>query len=350
MDRRSRRDVPRVTLDDIGNLIADAFDGHSSLGVRVTAAMDYRFTPETAQVESDGLVFQLVLNEQRHRYVNTSLTGLATIGSIASTSRYLTAHSRHRPPPGSATCPFDDLGANELFVGTLIRGHAEYGILVNKQPWGYHHFMLVSTERRGQMITKRDLLTCFGVLRGTGGSDEATFSGVLAGASVLHFHFQIHRGAAAIWHNLEAGGVLCSSRRSDRGTSIGYVDRWPAEAVLITGSDDDDVAMKVSQLVKSFQRPEWSLPYNLGVRHDGAISVVVVPRSAPLEKPTGLNDFPDSWGRFSFNEMGGSIVLLSREGFESTKRKPHRIRDAMSQMSITTAQRTAVMRTFMSRL
>jgi hypothetical protein len=94
-------------------------------------------------------------------------------------------------------------------------------------------------------------------------------------------------------------------------------------------------------------RGDNDYPFNIGFRRqDGQVRLVLFPRPAGNEKPAGVNPYPDSWGRFSFLEMGGGIYLLTPEGYEATVKSPEGLYNAIAQMSIRPDELTALVHDF----
>jgi hypothetical protein len=323
-------------------LIREAFHGTSSLARSVRTNVEYPYEPLTADVEHEGLLYRLILNESRARYVGETLAQIASAQSeeskrpevhAALVSEMLRNDYLHRPPLGATTCRFDALKDNELYLADIKLASTSYALIGNKRPWGHEHFLLVAYENRGQAITDVDLRACFEALRGLGPAYEATFAGVLAGASVLHFHLQLHRGSAPIWDNLEANRLQLVTHHDQGDMSISITRNWPASALLFRGRDDL-VAQAVSTAITDNRLSSEPRPYNIGIKLiDGRPATFLFFRSVDAEKPESLNRFPYSYGRFSFNEMGGSMVMLAREGFDDCISHPAGIPRSISEMS-----------------
>ena len=339
------------------------FDTEHALSVKI--AMAYQFAPERRFFTHRGLTFEAILNRSRYDYVKDSLGKLAQAGrseeqetltwaSVQGNGPGRAQRKRsllpHMPPPGTASCPLDDLERNPRHIAWLSCNAKDYGLVVNGRPWGYQHTMLVTRDREPQALGTEELLASLLLLCHLGADFEGIFTGVLAGASVYHFHLQVHRGASVLWRNIEEGNVQLRpffAREGVRGyTAVG----WPAELFLFEAPDCYALARPVSGMIELLARGDNDYPYNIGFRRqDNLLRLVLFPRSGVAEKPEGVNPYPDSWGRFSFLEMGGGIYLLTPEGYEATVKSPEGLYNAIAQMSIQRAELARLIHDFLDR-
>jgi hypothetical protein len=100
-------------------------------------------------------------------------------------------------------------------------------------------------------------------------------------------------------------------------------------------------------MLSTLVQGENDYPCNISFRvHDGKTRLVLFPRLLGSEKPTNVNSFPESWGRFAFREMGGDILLLTPEGYEASRYAPEGLYDAIRQMSISRDEMNNLIRDF----
>jgi hypothetical protein len=330
--------------------VEELFRFESERARRARDAMAYQFSPERQFFSFHGLTFEAILNRSRYDYVRESLGKLAEAERGRDRAEDARVENEqvgrgqapwkrsllpHRPPPGLSACPLDDLANNHRLLARLTCGQKEYGLLVNSRPWGHEQTMLVTFDREPQLMTERELLASLLLLWNLGPEYEGIFTGVLAGASVYHFHLQVHRGRSVIWRNLEGGNLRLDEICSSAAVRACAVDGWPALFFAFEGSDCSRLAAEVSRMIDILARGDNDYPYNLGFRRVGdQIRLVLFPRGGEGEKPASVNPYPDSWGRFSFLEMGGGIYLLTPEGYEATVRSPEGLYDAIAQMSV----------------
>jgi len=316
----------------IRHLIEEAFR-KLSCGDALGGGLSYRFDPRYEWLFLRDLRFQLVLNSGRYQYIKSTLS-----------------NERLRNDVGAQACSLDGIEGSPLFLGRYTSGSQEYGILINSRPWGRHHFMLVTLRCEPQVATGDHILSALKLLRDLGNSYEGTFSSAKAGASVQHFHVQYHEGEAAIWGNLKGRILDTYPVINERGVSTKFIKGWPAWAIAVSGRDETQVTYSICRVVDVCENACSRLAYNLGMRHiRDEFEILIFPRIAGVEKPVALNAYPDSWGRFSFNEMGGSIVLLTAEGLQDTMRAPEQIWNAISDMSIPQPIQTHLIRELLPR-
>jgi hypothetical protein len=195
-------------------------------------------------------------------------------------------------------------------------------------------------------MTDGDIMAGIQALKALGSRYEATFSSVGAGASVFHFHLQFHKGAAAIWSNLKKHLIVRPLAGSPRA-SINVIEGWPIPLFLVKGRNEMDVSRILARTLTIIGLGNNRMPFNVGFRlAEGMTEAIVVPRRRACEKPERLNPHADSWGRFSFNEAGGSIVLMTPEGFEATVKSPARVPAAIAQIGIPTHTVEVLTRSF----
>ena len=346
---------------DLRDFVEEIFSFNSERARSVRNAMTYQFTPKRKALNCQGLTFEVILNHGRYNYVKETLGKLAQVeqadqqmqdNAVVGESvmpgqmRYKRSLRPHMPPPGMAACPFDDLEHSPLLIKRLSCNGKQYGLVVNNRPWGYHHCMLVTFDLEPHLMKEQELLASFQLLRNLGSDYEGIFTGILAGASVYHFHLQVHKGSSAIWGNLERGNVQLKSFYFSKKVIAHWVQGWPAHFFVFEGSDCNGLACVVNQMIEALVAGDNDYPYNIGFRcQNNLIQLILFPKSGTSEKPTGLNDHPDSWGRFSFLEMGGSIYLLTPEGYEANQR----IYDAIAQLSIQRLEMAALITDFQER-
>ena len=314
-----------------------AFHGTTNVARLVRSALAYEFAPVREVVHWNGLQYHIILNSGRYQYVRETIARLSKPMPQSSTELSLDAAAdRHAPPPGEQSCPLDGVEYSPQCFGSLMLAGEHYLLVANRRPWGYNHFMLVSVEARGQFMTDGDIMAGIQALQALGSGYEATFSSVGAGASVFHFHLQFHKGAAAIWSNLKKHLIVRPLAGSPRA-SINVIEGWPIPLFLVKGRNEMDVSRILARTLTIIGLGNNRMPFNIGFRvAEGMNEAIVVPRRRACEKPERLNPHADSWGRFSFNEAGGSIVLMTPEGFEATVKSPARVPAAIAQIGIPT--------------
>ncbi len=349
---------------DLRNLVEEVFSFDSERFRPVRNAMAYLFTSKREILRYQGLAFEVILNSGRYDYIAETLRKLSQIeqnsqqsqsigisreGALMNQTRHKKSLLPHMPPPGETRCPLDDLERNPLLIGRLHFNQREYGLVVNNCPWEHNHLMLVTFEHDPQSMTERELLAGFQLLRRLGPDYEGIFTGVLAGASVYHFHLQVLKRATAIWQNLECGSVYRKQFYSSKNVTVSSVEGWPARMFIFEGADSSSFSSAVHRMTEVLVAGDNDFPYNLGFRCRGnLIQLILVPRSGLGEKPTCLNHHPYSWGRFAFGDMGGSIIVLTPEGYEATIRSRQGIYDAIAEMSIQQHEQDTLIRDFLA--
>jgi hypothetical protein len=335
--------------NDLPDLIDNAF-GHS--GVRAQAiqnAMGYQFNPERKAVEFNGLWLEIVLNRARYDYVRSTLEKTRQSHEIE-----LHSHSNpsklslrpHMPPPGSSVCQFCDLESKPLFITRLVLRDKNYGLVVNPRPWGHRNFMLITHDPDPQAMSRENLRNSFELIRMLSSDYEGIFTGVQAGASVYHFHLQIHRGSAAIWKNLELRNIRLQPIFSAASVMVSHVEGWPACVFAFEGSNLESLAEIVSCMIETFAKGTNDFPYNIGFRREGeVIRLLLFPRTGE-EQPPCMMGHPDSWGRFGFLELGGSVFLLTPEAYKAISESGNEIYEAIARMSISSLERTKLISDF----
>jgi hypothetical protein len=212
---------------------------------------------------------------------------------------------------------------------------AEYWLVVNSRPWALRHTMLVSKEPLPQCITPATLQAALELLEELGTAYEVMFNGVLAAASVYHFHVQIHGGQTAIWSNLAAGAIRRRELVATDGVALSHLAGWPAYAYLFEAPERPALLRAASRAIGLLSADQQDIPFNFTARQwGGKLSLILLPRSAASEKPEGLNRDPQSWSRFGCMEMAGTILLLSEAGYAETAKSPGAISQALRQMTI----------------
>lgn len=180
----------RAVLDRVFGSNDPAFDA-------VRQSMSYQFRPEATSVKVGSLGFDVILNAGRLEYVQQILAAKAKadraegksapqspVASIPLQAKKSSAP--HSPPPGQATCPFDDIATSPLVLGEFTLQDQAYLPVVNKRPWSHWHFMLVSERQKPQAITQQHLLAALELVASLGDEFEGMFNGVAAAASVYH--------------------------------------------------------------------------------------------------------------------------------------------------------------------
>ncbi len=338
--------------DGLRELLEHVFDQVRSGTWPTTTQLPYLFHPERHLVKYGGLTFELLLNAGRADYV-AQITRPMRNATHKSTSGSSTAERKqpdggeavpskqsvlpHTPPPGDLICPFDSLERSPHLVQAVRYAGLDYLIVVNLWPWGFNHFMLVTPQPEPQQLTEHHLRAGVELLRKLGPEYEGIFNGVRAGASVYHFHFQYHKGTVALWANLDCGHII-RQILSTRDCTVSRLLGWPAEVFLFEGTDFAEVCRAVTEQVKALSAGDNDVPYNLTFRCAGdRVQCLLILRSLKGEKPTKLNTQSNSWGRFGLLEMAGSVLLLTRPGFEEMVADPstgERIFTAIAEMSV----------------
>jgi hypothetical protein len=332
---------------DLTHLLDNAFGQTGSMAEIIQDAMDYQFNRVRKAVQFNGLSLEILLNQARYSYVRSTLEKTRQ-------SRRVEVHPQgnpsklslrpHIPPPGNPVCEFCDLETSPLFITRLTLDDKDYGLLVNRRPWGYRNFMLVTRDPEPQAMNRQNLRNSFELIKKLGSEYEAIFTGVQAGASVYHFHLQIHRGSAAIWKNLEEKNIRLEPFFSAAGVTASCVEGWPADVFAFEGSDIESLADVVSCMIDTFAEGNNDFPYNIGFRcQDEVIRLLLFPRTGE-EQPACMTDYPNSWGRFAFLELAGSVFLLTPEAYDAVDESE--IYDAIARMSISGSERTKLIAEF----
>ena len=332
---------------DLTHLLDNAFGQTGTMAEIIQNAMDYQFNRVRKAVQFNGLSLEILLNQARYGYVRSTLEKTRQ-------SQRIEVHPRrdpskrslrpHMPPPGNPVCEFCDLETSPLFITRLTLGDKDYGLLVNRRPWGYRNFMLVTREAEPQAMNSQNLRNGFELIKRLGSEYEAIFTGVQAGASVYHFHLQIHRGSAAIWKNLEQKNIRVEPFFFAPGVTGSCVEGWPAHVFAFEGSDPESLADVVSCMIEIFAKGANDFPYNIGFRYeDEVIRLLLFPRTGE-EQPVCITGYPDSWGRFAFLELGGSVFLLTPEAYDAVGES--QIYDAIASMSIGDSERMKLISEF----
>ena len=347
---------------ELRHLFESIFEGNDERSRSIKQAMTYQYIPRRHPLHFQELYFEAILNSGRHAYVSETLHQLAEIGPVHSQvadipsfdQSELRSQARgkrtlcpHMPPPGETDCPLDAIERSPCLIKRVSLNDKEYGLMVNARPWGQNHCMLVTFEQAPQSMRQQELLAGFLLLQSLGTDYEGIFSGVLAGASVYHFHLQIHKGAAAIWRNLEVDSVQLKQFYFSNETAAYTLEGWPAGAFVFESADSKGLSSVVYRMLKALVAGDNDIPYNLGFRYQGdLIQLILFPRSIAREKPSCLNNHRDSWGRFAFMEMGGSVFLLTPEGYEATLESAQGVYQAIAEMSIQPHEQDALIRSF----
>jgi len=307
------------------------FDGRSERALAIRGTIQYSPPTERRSLQHGSLLFEVVLNSPRKAEIGRQELDKrsAEVAEIPESGKATLAE--HKEP-----CAYAAISDQKIF-GLECDG-IDFDVIVNIKPWSRGHIMMTKAEHVGQVLHASELRTALLFLQSLGSDYEGVFSGVLAGASVFHYHFHYHRGSAAVWQNLDAGRVISQPVWAKHGARLLRVAGWPAEAFLFVGADPSELAEVVGVMLDAFVEGENDIPFNLGCRYEfGLFRVLVFPRatdhnhSLALERPQTLNDFPGSWGRFAFEEMGGSVFLLVPDAFKATE--PRNVNDAIGQMS-----------------
>jgi hypothetical protein len=348
MRTKLKSDLP----DYLPHLINDTFDQTGERTQSVQERMAYQFKPDRKVVQFNGLSLEAVLNHDRLSYVRSTmeLTRQSRQTELdLGDDRTKRSLRPHMPPPGSDVCQFCDLKQKSpLFIGRLLLRDKDYGLIVNPRPWGYRNFMLVTKDPEPQAMNRENLTNSFELIKTLGSDYEAIFTGVQAGASVYHFHLQIHRGSAAIWKNLVNRKIQLKPFFTSAGVTASYVEGWPAGVFAFEGSDIESLAAVVSCMIETFAGGDNDFPYNIGFRyqHD-VIRLLLFPRTGE-EQPPCMEDYPDSWGRFGFLELGGSVYILTPEAYEAISESGPALHDAIARMSINPSEYMKLITDFQS--
>ena len=335
--------------NNLPDLIDSAFGQTGERAQTVRQAMGYQFSPKSKSVEFNGLWLEVVLNRARYDYVRSTME--KTRQSQQTELHSHTDPSKrslrpHMPPPGRAVCQFCDLESSPLFITRLVLRDKNYGLVVNARPWGHRNFMLVTEDPDPQAMSRENLRNSFELIGMLSSDYEGIFTGVQAGASVYHFHLQIHRGSAAIWKNLELMKVRLEPIFSASDLTVSHVEGWPACVFAFEGSNLESLAEVVSCMIETFAKGANDFPYNIGFRREGrVIRLLLFPRTGE-EQPPCMMGHPDSWGRFGFLELGGSVFLLTPEAYEAIGESGKEIYEAIAKMSISSLERTKLIAEF----
>src|SRR5579871_5360045 len=301
-------------LQDLKHLLGSIF------AAEYLEQRDYQFAVERFPMYSGGLYLEAILNSGRYDYVlsqglnkrssETLLTAEDTLAKYPHRTnkqgkKKLTLR-QHGPSPGSAECPFDKLDLQDthsILIRYVILQGKKYALIINTKPWGAHHCMLVTLEEAGQTIIEQDLLAGLQLLKALGPDYEGIFTGVLAGASIYHFHLQIHKGAAALWRNLDERRVWLKPIASSEPTAAFTLEGWPAHAFVFQGTDLAQLASMVNMMFEAMIEDDNDIPYNLSFRcWDKLTQLILFPRFINRdnltagEKPAHLNGDSESWG------------------------------------------------------
>jgi len=329
-------------------VIDDAF----TLKLRsIAEAMSYQFNPERKLVHCRGLSFEVVLNAARLTYVRNTLEKLRNSNHISESHSAIkknTKHSLqpHQPVPGDTSCSLCAVEVNPLLIKNVELGRKQYALVMNKRPWGFHNFMLVTIDAQPQAMTRTELLASFELLKHLGSDYEGIFTGVGAGASVYHFHLQVHKGSAMIWRHLESGSIKPLMVFSSNGVTVKSCDGWPARVFFFEGASFEGLATTIQCMIETLAKGDNDFPYNIGFRYScGGVQLILIPRSG-IEQPTCILGHPNSWGRFGFLEMAGSVFLLSPTLFETIEDSAESIYEAIEEMSIGASQEALLINAF----
>lgn len=343
----------KLTTDlpnNLPHLINDTFDDTGETSQSVRKRMAYQFNPDRKEVPFDGLWLEVVLNHARLNYVRSTMemarqTRQAELDLGAGWTKR--SVRPHMPPPGRDACQFCNLQhESPLFITQLPLRDKDYGLIVNPRPWGHRNFMLVAKDPEPQTMNRENLRNSFELIKLLGSDYEAIFTGIQAGASVYHFHLQIHRGSAAIWKNLAEKNIHLTPFFSVGDATASWVEGWPIHVFAFEGSDTELLADVVSCMIESFAEGDNDFPYNIGFRYqDGTIRLLLFPRTGE-ERPDCMTGYPDSWGRFGFLDLGGSVILLTPEAYEAVGETGREIYDAMALMSISHSERMKLISDF----
>ncbi len=195
-------------------------------------------------------------------------------------------------------------------------------------------------------MTRTELLAGFELLNQLGPDYEGIFTGVGAGASVYHFHLQVHRGSAMIWRHLQSGSLKPQVVFSSNGVTVKSCDRWPARMFLFEGVSSEGLATIIQCMIEVLAREENDFSYNIGFRCErGGVQLILIPRSG-IEQPACIPGHPNSWGRFGFLEMAGSVFLLSPTLFETIEESAESIYEAIAEMSIRASEESLLLEAF----
>jgi len=300
--------------------------------------MSYEFNPLCKRVKCEGLTFEVVLNHARFQYVKSTLEKTRLVNNdrqaLLGTKRAILPHM---PPPGNEVCQLCDVEKSPLCITQLCFRGKDYILVANPRPWGYSNFMLVTANPQPQSMTAVELRAGFELINHLGPDFEAIFTGVKAGASVYHFHLQIHKGSAAIWENLEAQQIRKTTFFAKRGITASFVEGWPARSFLFEGSHPEQLAAVVSSFIATLTEGDNDFSYNIGFHRKDVFRLIVFPRSGE-EQPVCMAGHPDSWGRFGFSELGGSVFLLTQEAYSTIGESGGMLYDAISEMSINSSE------------
>lgn len=341
-------DTVREEPGDLKLLVEDVFSRKSE---PIAEAMSYQFNPVRKSVNCQGLSFEVVLNHARHGYVQNTLKKLRHSQQTNDTQKVADENVKrslqpHKPAPGDAGCSLCNLELSPLLIKHFQMGRKEYGLVVNKRPWGYHNFMLVTMDPEPQAMTLSELLASFELIKRLGPDYEGIFTGVGAGASVYHFHLQVHKGAAAIWRHLESGAVQLKQFFASKEVTAKVAEGWPARLFFFESANSERLARVAECMIETLGKGGNDFPYNIGFRSRGsAVQLILIPRSG-IEQPPCIPGHPDSWGRFGFLELAGSIFVLTPAVYDAIVEASQRIYDAIAEMSIRESQQAKLIGDF----
>lgn len=332
----------------LGQAIEAAFREDCAFARRARQSISYEFRPSVTQTEWHGLTFATVLNGSRQEYVLRALQKknmplpepyYHDHTSMVPGGRQKRTLVGHVPPPGDLVCPFDSLSDNPFLFAVMKLDRKRYGLVMNARPWSYNHCMLVAFDPDPQEISDEGLRAAMYATIALGPGYEIAFSGVSAGASVYHFHLHIHRKPASIWQNLDDQRLsreqVCDYGKGSAHTLAG----WPAPCVLFVGSEIEELVFLVKTLAEVLTKGDRDIPFNLGFRVlNGSIETILIPRASAGERPSRLNTFPNSWGAFAFQEMAGTIHLLTPEGYRATAGAGANISASIAEMGLSAAE------------
>lgn len=336
--------------EEPGNLKLLIEDVFSRALEPIAKTQSYQFNPVRKLVHCGGFKFEVVLNHARLSYVQNTLERLRASQHQNKSQGVEPKNAKcslqpHKPPPGDEACSFCNIDLNPLLIKKIQLHGNEYALVINKRPWGFHNFMLVTTDAKPQAMTRAELLASFELAKALGSEYEGIFTGVGAGASVYHFHLQMHRGSAAIWRHLEDGTIKPKEFFSANGLTARSCDGWPARMFLFEGDRLEELATIIQCMIESFAKGNNDFPYNIGLRYSSGVQLILIPRSG-IEQPSCIPGHPFSWGRFGFLDMAGSVFLLTPAVFETIEDSPERVYEAIAEMSIRASQQAELINTF----
>jgi hypothetical protein len=183
-------------------------------------------------VRNGKLSYNVLLNTGRCKYVQRTTEPLSecrptSIVQHNSADQRKITLKPHMVPPGFNKCSIDDVLNSLVAIAPFTISRRTCAIVANPYPWGFKHAMVVSLGQKPQALVKGSIRDAIAVVDSLGEDYEGMFNGVVAAASVFHFHLQLHCGLTAIWDDLASGAVCPQRLSSSTGVSANDLAGWP---------------------------------------------------------------------------------------------------------------------------